>query len=209
MNSSRPFTRAGNSFFKSALDNLSSLSQSGNSSRSRDSKKTDTHHRRKISNSSLDDTDYSDIEHYATMESARNSHSTHNSLSELQPGVPLIDLSRTPSPYPRSRSAAQSEDEDDDYEPTSSIRPLVSSDIGRGSGVWRGVWRQGGLGGFFFGTWMGWQIWVGLLVFWVGGCGFGLLLMNRFIMLTGIYKYVMLTGRLSRHWLIDSGLPTR
>jgi hypothetical protein len=36
---------------------------------------------------------------------------------------------------------------------------------------------------------VGWQVWVGLLVFLVGGCGFGLLLMNRFIMLTGVYKY--------------------
>ncbi|KAF2734276.1 hypothetical protein EJ04DRAFT_512638 [Polyplosphaeria fusca] len=35
---------------------------------------------------------------------------------------------------------------------------------------------------------MGWQIWVGLLVFWVGGCGFGLLLMQRFIIQTGTYR---------------------
>jgi hypothetical protein len=130
------------------------------------------------------------------MEPARRSHSAHNSNSELQPGVPLIDIaSRSNSPYPRSRSAAQSEDEDDDYEPASSIRPLVSHDVGRGGSVWRSIWRQGGLGGFFFSTWLGWQIWIGLLVFWVGGCGFGLLLMNRFIMLTGVYKFPFpLTG---------------
>lgn len=106
--------------------------------------------------------------------------------------MPLIDISggsRASSPYPRSRSAVQSEDEDDDFEPMDSIRPLVGShDIGRGGSAFRGIMRQGGLGGFFFGTWLGWQIWVGLLVFWVGGCSFGLLLMNRFIMLTGIYK---------------------
>ncbi|KAF2203613.1 hypothetical protein GQ43DRAFT_389669 [Delitschia confertaspora ATCC 74209] len=200
MNSSRPFTRAGNNFFKSALDNLSSLSKSTKQPpRDRQRKRSDTttHHRRKVSLSSLDDTDHSDIEQYAAMGSSRHSHSTHNSLSgELQPGVPLIDISRTPSPYPRSRSAAQSEDEDEDFELTSSIRPLVSSDVGNGGGSgWGGIWRQGGLGGFFFGTWMGWQIWVGLLVFWVGGCSFGLLLMNRFILLTGVYKLVYpLTG---------------
>lgn len=215
MNSTRPFTRTGNNFFKSALDNLQTISRAALDPASRDRdrerhrKKSDSDHRRKISTSSLDDTDHSDIEHYAAMESARNSHSAKNSLSELQPGVPLIDLSRTPSPYPRSRSAAQSEDEDDEYEPASSIRPLVSSDVGRGSGVFRSVWRQGGLGGFFFGTWMGWQIWVGLLVFWVGGCGFGLLLMNRFILLTGVYKCVDPIGDRFGQTLTAAGFPTR
>ncbi|OCK84661.1 hypothetical protein K432DRAFT_389366 [Lepidopterella palustris CBS 459.81] len=119
----------------------------------------------------------------------RISHSSKNS-GELQPGVPLIDISRTPSPYPRSRSAVQSEDEDDEFEPVSSIRPLVAEDIGSGgSSGWKKYFRNGGLGGFFFGTWMGWQIYVGLLVFWVGGCGYGLLLMNRFILWTGVYKF--------------------
>lgn len=185
---SRPFTRSANKLFRPAFDYLNNFPRDSNS------KKPPKPTRRKNSASSLDDTDHSDVEHYAQMESSRTSHSSKNSFSELQAPVPLIDIgsgsgSRAPSPYPRSRSAVQSEDEDDEYEPASSIRPLVSSDVGRGG---RGVWRQGGLGGFFFGTWMGWQIWVGLLVFWVGGCGFGLLLMNRFIMLTGVYKYAPL-----------------
>ncbi|GME26152.1 Myo-inositol 2-dehydrogenase [Neofusicoccum parvum] len=120
------------------------------------------------------------------------------SASELAPGVPLVDLSsRTPSPYPRSRtSAAASEDEeDDDYSPGSLVRPLVAADIGTGgsataSSSWRRVLlRSGGLGNFFFGTWAGWQVYVGLLVLWVAGCAFGLLLMNRFILLTGVYKF--------------------
>lgn len=110
--------------------------------------------------------------------------------------VPLVDLSsRTPSPYPRSRASGgggTSEDEDDDvYEPgpSSLVRPLVSAaDIGSGgssSSSWRRVLRNtGGLGNFFFGTWMGWQVYVGLLVFWVAGASFGLLLMNRFILLS-------------------------
>ncbi|KAF2020976.1 hypothetical protein BU24DRAFT_456995 [Aaosphaeria arxii CBS 175.79] len=188
MNSSRPFARNANKLFRPAFSYLNNFTS--------DSKKSPnlTSARRKNSASSLDDTDYSDIEHYAQMESSsRNSHSSKNSLSELQAPVPLIDIggsgSRATSPYPRSRSAAQSEDEDDDFEPASSIRPLVNNDVGRGGNAWRGVLRQGGLAGFFFGTWMGWQIWVGLLVFWVGGCSFGLLLMNRFIMLTGVYKF--------------------
>jgi hypothetical protein len=193
MNSPRPFSRSPKPTFRPAFDYLSSISR--NTHRTPQPTPSSTH-RRKTSASSLDDTDYSDVDQYATMEAARRSHSAHNSQSELQPGVPLIDLaSRSNSPYSRTRSAAQSDDEDDAYEPVSSIRPLVSHDVGRGGSVWRGIWRPGGLGGFFFGTWLGWQLWIGLLVFWVGGCGFGLLLMNRFIMLTGVYKFPFpLTG---------------
>ncbi|KAH7384577.1 hypothetical protein BKA66DRAFT_81224 [Pyrenochaeta sp. MPI-SDFR-AT-0127] len=189
MNSSRPFSRTAQKTFRKPLDFLSNLSRS-TSQVPKGSKKSDAYKpSRKNSASSLDDTDNSDVELYAQMETSRRSHSTQNSQSELQAPVPLIDIgSRSTSPYTRNRSAAQSEDEDDDYEPASSIRPLVSHDVGRGSHVWRGFWQQGGPGAFFFGTWIGWQVWVGLLVFWLGGCGFGLLLMNRFIMLTGIYK---------------------
>ncbi|KAK0654279.1 hypothetical protein DIS24_g5399 [Lasiodiplodia hormozganensis] len=129
--------------------------------------------------------------------------SAGSTTGDLTPGgsgmVPLVDLSsRTPSPYPRSRASGgggASEDEDDDvYEPgpSSLVRPLVSAaDIGSGgSSSWRRVLRNtGGLGNFFFGTWMGWQVYVGLLVFWVAGASFGLLLMNRFILLTGVYKF--------------------
>ncbi|KAF2130367.1 hypothetical protein P153DRAFT_365975 [Dothidotthia symphoricarpi CBS 119687] len=195
---SRPFTRNAQKSFRPAFDYLSNFSRP-NAQHARDSKRKQSDSyvsRRQNSTSSLDDTDFSDVEQYAKMDGARRSHSTQNSLSELQPAVPLIDISsRSTSPYPRTRSATQSEDEDDYYEPASSIRPLVSRDMGRGATSWKGVFRQGGLGGFLFGTWLGWQIWVGLLVFWVGGCGFGLLLMNRFIMLTGVYKFPFpLTG---------------
>lgn len=185
MNSSRPFTRTANNIFRPAFSYLNNVA--------RDNLPTNQDRylnklRRKNSASSLDDTDHSDVEQYAQMDASRTSHSSKNSLSELQPAVPLIDISsRSNSPYPRNRSAAQSEDEDDDFEPADSIRPLVNNRLNRGN-TSRGVWGEGGLGGFFFGTWMGWQVYVALLVFWVGGCGFGLLLMNRFIMLTGVYK---------------------
>ncbi|EUC44493.1 hypothetical protein COCMIDRAFT_98082 [Bipolaris oryzae ATCC 44560] len=191
MNSSRAFTRATQNTFRKPLDFLSNLSR-GPIQLPRAKKRKDSNaHQRYNSISSIDDTDHSDVEFYAQMESSRRSHSAHNSQSELQPPVPLIDVgSRSNSPYPRNRSAAQSEDEeDDDFEPASSIRPLVSSDVGSGGHAFRGFWQQGGPGAFFFGTWKGWQIWVGLLVFWVGGCSFGLLLMNCFIMLTGVYKF--------------------
>lgn len=194
MNSLR-FNRSSKQAFRKPLDFLSNLSRSSvqlppdTAHHKKSDASYSTRHRPHNSASSLDDTDGSDIEHYAQME-ARRSHSQHNSQSDLQLPVPLIDLgSRSTSPYPRSRSAAQSEDEDDDFEPASSIRPLVGHGSARAGHASRGIFTQGGLGAFLFGTWTGWQIWVGLLVFWVGGCGFGLLLMNRFIMLTGVYKF--------------------
>ncbi|CAI6319041.1 unnamed protein product [Periconia digitata] len=194
MNSSRPFTRGANNFFRPAFSLLNNNSSTPTHSKKDDNYRYSDSSRRKNSASSLDDTDHSDVEQYAQMDNSRMSHSSSHSLSELQaPALPLIDLSsRSTSPYPRSRSAVQSEDEDDDYfEPADSIRPLVSHSVDRrGSrGTFRGIWREGGLGNFFFGTWLGWQIWVALLVFWVGGCSFGLLLMNRFIILTGTYKF--------------------
>jgi hypothetical protein len=189
MNSSRAFTRTTQNTFRKPLDFLNNLSK-GSVQLPKDRKRRESNtHQRTHSQSSLDDTDHSDVELYAQMESSRKSHSTQNSQADLHPAVLLIDIgSRSNSPYPRIRSAVQSEDEDDEYEPASFTRPLVSQDVGRGSHVFRGFWQQGGPGAFFFGTWRGWQAWVGLLVFWVGGCSFGLLLMNRFIMLTGVYK---------------------
>ncbi|KAF2001927.1 hypothetical protein P154DRAFT_521384 [Amniculicola lignicola CBS 123094] len=202
MNSTRSFTRGNSNVFRPAFEYLNNFTRSSQLPRDHPHKKSDAyyddlrHHRRKASNSSsLDDTDNEDVEQYAQMEaSSRISHSAKSSRDRdnegLQPAIPLIDISRSPSPYPRSRSAVQSEDEDDEFELASSIRPLVSSDVGSGGGnAWRGIWKQGGLGGFLFGTWLGWQIWVGLLVFWYGGCSFGLLLMNRFIVSTGVYKF--------------------
>ncbi|KAL6712154.1 hypothetical protein ACN47E_000031 [Coniothyrium glycines] len=195
MNPSRAFTRTAQNSFRKPLDFLGSLSRGAVQLPHEHSKKRDSYsQRRKHSASSLDDTDGSDIEHYAQMGIPRRSHSTQNSQSDLQPPIALIDIgSRSNSPYARNRSAAQSEDDDDgdddDYnDPVSSIHPLAGHDAGRGRpGL--GFWQHGGPGAFFFGTGIGWQMWVALLVFWVGGCSFGLLLMNRFIMLTGIYKF--------------------
>ncbi|KAF9700702.1 hypothetical protein EKO04_001640 [Ascochyta lentis] len=205
MNHSRPFARSTSKAFRPAFDYLTNISRSAiqlpTTGTSKQTFATTATHRRKTTADSLDDTD-DDIERLADsdMDGNRRSHSRPSSqdLDGLAPAIPLIDIgSRTTSPYPRSRSAAQSEDEDDEYGPGSSIRPLVGG--GRGTGYERGSWkmifRQGGLGSFLLGTWVGWQIWIGLLVFWVGGCGFGLLLMNRFIMLTGVYKFPFpLTG---------------
>jgi len=205
---SRPFARNASKTFRPAFDYLSNGIRSVQLPTTSKHSATATH-RRKTTADSIDDID-SDLDSnnyygnkHDTMD--RRSHSRHGSQeagASLAAPVPLIDIgSRSASPnqqshsYPRSRSAAQSEDEDDDYdydyEGSSSIRPLVGggrSGYERTGGSWKMVLRQGGLGKWLFGTWVGWQVWVGLLVFWTGGCGFGLLLMNRFIMLTGVYK---------------------
>ncbi|KAF2036516.1 hypothetical protein EK21DRAFT_83478 [Setomelanomma holmii] len=184
MNSLR-FNRSSQQAFRKPLDFLSNLSRSAVHLPQDSSHKRPDGYRKRRNNSasSLDDTDHSDIENYAQME-PRKSHSTQNSQSELQPPVPLIDIgSRSTSPYPRSRSAVQSEDEDDDYGIASSVRPLVGHGSGRGGNTARGIFSQGGLGHFLFGTWIGWQVWVGLLVFW-----------HRFpFPLTGTYIQLILT----------------
>ncbi|KAF3044387.1 hypothetical protein E8E12_010053 [Didymella heteroderae] len=205
---SRPFARNASKTFRPAFDYLSNNLRSVQlpSASKQTSKYSASAHRRKTTADSIDDLD-SDLENNNNTTMDRRSHSRHSSQEAGQAGlaapVPLIDIgSRSASPnphsYPRSRSAAQSEDEDDEYELSSSIRPLVGggrTQYERNGGSWKMVFRQGGLGGWLFGTWVGWQVWVGLLVFWVGGCGFGLLLMNRFIMLTGVYKFPFpLTG---------------
>lgn len=101
--------------------------------------------------------------------------------------TPLVELSQS---MPRMGGVVQSDTGDDfdirdRYQEQS--RPLFAKDIRSGSSVSR-MLKQGGIGRFFFGTSIGWRVYLGLLVFWVGGCQFGLVLMNRFILLTGTYK---------------------
>lgn len=102
-------------------------------------------------------------------------------------GIPLIDYSRTPSPSPyrtRTRSATQSEDEDEAA--PLSLRPLVADGEDEVDELrknwWRIITNSGSLGEFLFGTWLGWQVWVCLLIIWNIGVGFTLTLMNRFIL---------------------------
>jgi hypothetical protein len=115
---------------------------------------------------------------------------SRDSSGELEPGIPLVDYSRTPSPSPyraRTRSATQSEDEDDNV--PVSLRPLVggSGDVDAlrrdgGGGLWRRLTKTESLGGFLFGTWGGWQVYVGLLMIWSIVVAGVLVLMNRFIL---------------------------
>ncbi|KAG8629149.1 hypothetical protein KVT40_003014 [Elsinoe batatas] len=122
---------------------------------------------------------------------SRPSRSSTQTPVELKPrSIPLVNISRSPSPLARIRSAAQSEDEDEwEYGDASQSRPLVSKSANAYHNQPTGFFKKGGIGHFLFGTDIGSQIYIGLLIFWVGGCQFGLLLMNRFILWTGLYKF--------------------
>lgn len=104
--------------------------------------------------------------------------------SELHPGsIPLINISRTPSPYPRGGSNHNSENEDDDFGHSSSPRrPFLLENRQRNG--WKGILLDGGLGRWLFSSAVGWQFYVGFLVLWLGGCGIGLILLNRIILLS-------------------------
>ncbi|KAF2396886.1 hypothetical protein EJ06DRAFT_499448 [Trichodelitschia bisporula] len=119
---------------------------------------------------------------------SRMNHS-RDSSAELEPGgIPLIDFSRTPSPSPYHRQLQNAiSDDEDDYIPAT-LRPLVA-DSGDHGTWWRREFAKGGIGGFLYGTWLGWQVYVGLLVIWSIGVQFALVLMNRFILWTGTYKF--------------------
>lgn len=123
---------------------------------------------------------------------SRTGRSSNSSSSELQPNsIPLITFSRTPSPYPRKNSNptsyASSEVEDDSFD-DSSRRPFLSEGHQPVAKGWKGLLYGGGLGHWLFATAVGWQFYVGFLVFWLGGCAIGLILMNRIILLSTFLK---------------------
>lgn len=110
------------------------------------------------------------------------------SSAELDPrsGIPLIDYSRTPSPTPhRTRSGTQSEEENEDI--PVSLRPLVAQPTT--TSFWKVPLKDGGLGAFLFGSWAGWQVYVGLITIWHVGASLFLVFFNRIILMTGVYKF--------------------
>lgn len=178
MNRPNPF--ASTNFFKPASQFLRSTSSA-----------TFATHRK---SSSLDELD-SDTEagrRIVTMDGHDRSSYSAYQAGELTPKpIPLVDISRSPSPYPRSRSAVPSDDEDDYFGQAAQSKPLVSKDFsGTSKSRAKRIFQKGGIGHFLFGTAIGWRVYLSLLVSWVGGCQFGLLLMNRFIFWTGTYKSV-------------------
>jgi hypothetical protein len=115
----------------------------------------------------------------------------HASNLTASPTMPLRDVSRSPSPFASTKITAHPED-DEEYElrNISQATGLVAKEnvVGERSSAQR-IFQKGGIGQFLFGTAVGWRVYIALLVFWVGGCQFGTLLMNRFILWTGTYKF--------------------
>jgi len=133
-------------------------------------------------------------ERYRDRPSSRSSRVSEHGYLDTPRSGPLISLSRSPSPFARQRSAHQSEDEGegDDvghgYNDTQD-RPLLSRAAQTRSQPAKRLWQKGGLGHFLFHTPAGQKTYIGLLVFWLGGCQFGTVLLNRFILWTGTYKF--------------------
>jgi len=95
--------------------------------------------------------------------------------------VPQISISRSPSPPApfrrRADSDPNSDTDDDDY----GYYPRSIQDGNKIFG-WKWWIYGGGTGKFFFNTPLGWQIYIGLLVLWLGVSQIGLIAVNRIIM---------------------------
>ena len=106
--------------------------------------------------------------------------------------IPLINLSRTPSPFPprhrpSSNTGSETEEEDDWGDQYSLQRPFLSQGGTKLTG-WARIVQGGGFGQWLFTTNRGWQLYIGVLVIWLGGCQIGLTIMNRIILWSGYLK---------------------
>ncbi|RFU30212.1 hypothetical protein B7463_g6137, partial [Scytalidium lignicola] len=122
----------------------------------------------------------------AAMNSTRDNFTARTTSQNSQSNsIPLISISRSPSPFYRRRSGSNpaSETEDDDFELQSSSRqPFLEQGQGiHKAGSFKDLFYNGGLGYLLFQTNKGWQVYVGFLVLWLGGCGIGLI--------SGVYKF--------------------
>lgn len=103
-----------------------------------------------------------------------------------QSSIPLISISRSPSPFRRRHSDSNptSETDDDDWGDYPNSRQPFLPDQSKLTG-WRYGLYGGGFGQFFFNNPLGWQLYIGILIFWLGGCQIGLTIMNRIILSSG------------------------
>ncbi|KAI9054266.1 hypothetical protein LZ554_001434 [Drepanopeziza brunnea f. sp. 'monogermtubi'] len=166
-------------------------------------------HRQSSSSGSLD----SDRE---ISRSRMSSYNPKSSNEFRQSSIPLISISRSPSPFRRrpSDSGLASDTDDDDWGDTPMPSQPFILDRTKLTG-WRWLIYGGGMGQFFFNTPLGWQIYIAVLVFWLGGCQIGLTVMNRIILWTGVYKFpypltTTLIEMLMTHcWVLLSAYITR
>lgn len=114
------------------------------------------------------------------------------SLDSRNNAIPLINLSRSPSPYPTrqrnsSNTASETEEDDDWGDQYTLERPFLSQGGTRLRG-WDRFVHGGGFGQWLFTTNRGWQFFVAVLVIWLGGCQIGLMIMNRIILWSAYLK---------------------
>ncbi|KFY12382.1 hypothetical protein V492_03919 [Pseudogymnoascus sp. VKM F-4246] len=119
-----------------------------------------------------------------------NDSMAHYNQQELGPGsLPLINISRTPSPHISTgwTSNENSDSGEDDLGDLSGGGGFLSQRQ-RPTG-WKGFLTQGGLGIYLFATTRGWSVYVGLMCLWLMGTAIGLLVINWLVLLTGVYKF--------------------
>ncbi|KAG9246858.1 hypothetical protein BJ878DRAFT_250215 [Calycina marina] len=187
-------------------------------------------HRPRSSSGSLDsEEDYPS----ATM----SSYNPKSSNEFRHSAIPLISISRSPSPYARLPAASNPESEgtdDDEWGDTypGALRQPFLDNGYRLTG-WRGSLQGGGLGLWLFNTNLGWAFYIGVLVLWLGGCQIGLTIMNRIVLwsaylkenytshtklmtlIAGVYKFpyplttTLIEMLLTHCWIILSAYITR
>ncbi|KAE9380870.1 hypothetical protein N431DRAFT_323518 [Stipitochalara longipes BDJ] len=137
-------------------------------------------HRQSSSSGSLD----SDGEDAHSRMPPSNSHTFDELRSK---SISQINVTRSTSPFRRRSDSNRSSDTDDDEwgdAPSSARQPFLTQDPSKLTG-WRRFIYGGGAGQFFFNKPLGWQIYIGILVLWLGGCQIGLTIMNRIILWSG------------------------
>ena len=104
---------------------------------------------------------------------------------ELVPSsMPLINISRTPSPHVSTgwTSNENSDSGEDDLGDKSGGGGFLSQRQ-RPTG-WKGFLGQGGLGIYLFATTRGWSVYVGVMCLWLMGTAIGLLVINWLVLLS-------------------------
>lgn len=177
------------------------------------SKPRSSNHRQSNSSGSLD----------SERDSPRSRMASSNPKSSTEfrsSSIPLINISRSPSPYARraSNSNPASDTDDDDWGDghgrSSSQRPFLPPDGYKLTG-WRALLYGGGFGQWLFTTQPGWTLYIGVLVIWLGGCQIGLIIMNRIILWTGVYKFpyplttTLIEMIMTHCWILLSAYITR
>jgi hypothetical protein len=120
------------------------------------------------------------------------SYNPKSSNDSRETSIPLINISRIPSPshaQQHSNLNIGSDTDDDEWgESYADQRPFLSQEEGRRLSGWRGVFQGGGFGQIFFATNLGWSVYIGILVLWLGGCEISLTVINRIILWSGYLK---------------------